>query len=258
MKRRSAADSNDSVPPSNSDRLVSDARSALFVMAGVIALIWALQIVNWLDHYWLSRDFGVVAREPSRLPDIFTAPFLHWSFAHIEANSAPLFFLGFMAAYRGIRKFVAVTLLIIVTSGLGGWLFSPSRTDVAGASGVVFGYFGYLVVRGFVERHVLDIIVGIVVAASYWSILRGVLPNDPHISWQEHLFGLLGGIAAAFIFRQRSPGRSLQSSRRAAVNAGTGSPVAVQNERAAVPPERAAVPPERAALHKELDDLGLT
>jgi membrane associated rhomboid family serine protease len=265
MKRRSAADSNDSVRPSNSDRIVSDARRALFVMAGVLALIWALQIVNWLDHYWLSRDFGIVAREPSRLPDIFTAPFLHWSFAHIEANSAPLFFLGFLAAYRGIGKFVAVTLLVIVTSGLGGWLFSPSRTDVAGASGVVFGYFGYVLVRGFVERHLLDIIVGIVVAVSYWSILRGVLPNDPHISWQEHLFGLLGGIAAAFIFQQRSPRQSLAKPGKAAVSSAGGLPAAVPAdraavppERAAVPPERAAVPPERAALHKELDDLGLT
>jgi len=244
MKRRSAADSNDPVPASNSDRLVSDARRALFVMAGVIALIWALQIVNWLDHYWLSRDFGLVARDSARLPDIFTAPFLHTSFTHIEDNSAPLFFLGFLAAFRGIRRFVAVTLLIIVTSGLGGWLFSPTRTITVGASGVVFGYFSYVVVRGLVERHVLDVIVAVVVAVSYWSILRGVVPDDPHVSWQEHLFGLLGGIAAAVVFRQRSSGRSVETSRNAAVSSGGGS--------------RAAVSSDRTALHKELDDLGLS
>jgi len=108
---------------------------------------------------------------------------------------------------------------------------------------------------------VLDIIVGIVVAISYWSILRGVLPDDPHISWQEHLFGLLGGIAAAFIFRQRSPRQSLATPGKAAVTSAGRFPAdraAVPPERAAVPPERAAPPPERAALHKELDDLGLT
>jgi membrane associated rhomboid family serine protease len=240
MKRRLAGnDTADTAMPSNSDRILSDARRALFVMAGVIAVIWALQVINWLDNYWLSVHFGIVARESSRLPEIFTAPFLHWSFAHIEANSAPLFFLGFLAAYRGIRRFIAVTLLVIVTSGLGGWLFSPSRTDVAGASGVVFGYFAYVVVRGVVERHLLDVIVGIVVAVSYWSILRGVLPDDPHISWQEHLFGLLGGIAAALLIRERRAPRSVEpSTRRAAIGpAGDGS---------------------RAALHKELDDLGLS
>ncbi|HTC70907.1 MAG TPA: rhomboid family intramembrane serine protease [Acidothermaceae bacterium] len=253
MKRRSAADSNDSVPRSNSDRLVSDARRALFVMAGVIALIWALQVVNWLDHYWLNRDFGLVARDPSRLPEIFTAPLLHISFTHIEDNSAPLFFLGFLAAYRGVRTFVAVTLLVIVTSGLGGWLFSPTHTVTVGASGVIFGYFSYVVVRGLVERHVLDVIVAVVVAVSYGSILRYVFPNDPKVSWQEHLFGLLGGIAAALIFRQRSSRRSLETPRKPPVSSGSAA-----QDRTALPPGRAGVPPERAALHKELDDLGLT
>jgi membrane associated rhomboid family serine protease len=208
-------------------------------MAGVIAVLWALQIVNWLDHYWLSRHFGIVAREPSRLPDILSAPLLHWSFSHIEANSLPLFFLGFFAAYRGIRRFVVVSVFIIVVSGLGAWLFSASHTDDAGASGVIYGYFGYVVVRGFVERHVLDIIVGIVVAVSYWSILQGVLPRDPHISWQAHLFGLIGGIVAALLLRQRVPNRPAADRR----------------------PSRAAPAPSgdtsRAALHKELDDLGL-
>jgi membrane associated rhomboid family serine protease len=231
------------VTRTDADRALSDSRRALFVMSGVIAVLWALQIVNWIDHYWLSRHFGIVAREPSRLPDIFTAPLLHWSFSHIEANSAPLFFLGFFAAYRGIRRFVVVTVLIVVMSGLGSWVFSPTRTVGAGASGVVFGYFGYVVVRGLVERHVLDVIVGVVVAVSYWSILQGVLPNDPHISWQAHLFGLIGGIVAALLVRQRAPTRSSADRRsgKAAPASSTGAPG----------------DQSRAALHKELDDLGL-
>ena len=173
------------------------------------------------------------------MPDIFTAPLLHWSFSHIEGNSAPLFFLGFFAAYRGIRRFVGVTVLIVVMSGLGSWLFSPTRTVGAGASGVVFGYFGYVVLRGLVERHLIDVIVGLVVAVSYWSILQGVLPQDPHISWQAHLFGLIGGIVAAVLLRQRVPGRSQTDPR-------PGKPVAAR-----------IGDPSRAALHKELDDLGL-
>jgi membrane associated rhomboid family serine protease len=212
-------------------------------MAGVIAVLWVVQIVNWTDHYWLSRHYGIVAREPSRLPDIFTAPLLHWSFSHIEANSVPLFLLGFFAAYRGIRRFVVVTLLIVVMSGLGSWLFSPTRTVSAGASGVVFGYFGYLVVRGIVERHVLDVIVGVVVAVTYWSILQGVLPEDPHISWQAHLFGLIGGIVAALLLRLR-PGSRSKSSRR-------------PEKPPAAPTAASTGDSSRAALHKELDDLGL-
>ena len=218
---------------------MSDARSALFVMAGVLAVLWAVQIANSIDHYGLSKHFGIVAREPSRLPDIFSAPLLHWSFSHIEANSAPLFFLGFFAAYRGIRRFIAVTVFIVVTSGLGSWLFSSTHAVEVGASGVVFGYFGYVVVRGIVERHFLDVIVGIVVALSYWSILQGVLPNDPHISWQAHLFGLLGGIAAALLLRRRAPSRPKAEPR-------PGKPAAAPSGDSS-----------RAALHKELDDMGL-
>jgi len=203
-RSRTGADrSSDSAPGRSAERILDDARRALFVMAGVLAFMWLAQLVNWLDHYGLSRQFGIVAREPSRLPDIFAAPFLHWSFTHIESNSAPLFFLGFLAAYRGIARFVAVSALVIVTSGLGSWLFEPAHTVGAGASGVVFGYFSYVVLRGVVERHIIDVIVGVVVAVSYWSILRGVLPSDPHVSWQAHLFGLIGGVAAALLLRER-------------------------------------------------------
>jgi membrane associated rhomboid family serine protease len=232
-------------------------------MAGVIVVLWAIQIANSFDHYGLSRHFGVVAREPSRLPDIFTAPLLHWSFSHIEANSAPLFFLGFFAAYRGIRRFIVVTLLIVVVSGLGSWLFSPTRTVEAGASGVVFGYFGYVVVRGLVERHLVDVIVGIVVVALYWSILQGLLPNDPHISWQAHLFGLIGGIGAAFALRQRAPSKAgAKSLAKAAGKSGGRSGRTSATESATSGPSTGSAgltgDQSRAALHKELDDLGLS
>jgi membrane associated rhomboid family serine protease len=208
-------------------------------MAGVLAVLWVVQVANSIDHYGLSKHFGIVAREPSRLPEIFSAPLLHFSYSHIEANSAPLFFLGFFAAYRGIRRFVVATLVIVVTSGLGSWLFSASHTLEVGASGVVFGYFGYVVVRGVVERHVLDVIAGVVVALTYWSILQGVLPSDPHISWQAHLFGLVGGIAAALLLRQRPRSRPKAAPR-------SGKPAAAPSD-----------PSSRAALLKELDEMGL-
>jgi membrane associated rhomboid family serine protease len=237
-------------PPQDANRVLADARRALFVMAGVMAVIWLLQLVNWLDGYWLSRHYGIVAHDSSRLPDILAAPFLHWSFAHIEANSAPLFFLGFLAAYRGIRRFIAVSLVIIVASGLGSWFFDSAHTVGTGASGVVFGYFSYVVLRGVVERHLVDVIVGVVVAVSYWSILQGVVPADPHISWQAHLFGLLGGIVAALVLRER-----VASSRSLLAQPAGGRPELPQGKRQKASSSDSAHP--RAALHKELDDLGL-
>jgi membrane associated rhomboid family serine protease len=81
------------------------------------------------------------------------------------------------------------------------WLVAPAHTNTAGASGVVFGLFGYLLVRGFVDRRLLDIGVGLGIAVVYGSILWGVLPTAQGVSWQGHLFGLVGGVASAFLFR---------------------------------------------------------
>src|ERR1700744_4826778 len=105
---------------------VRNVRNALIVMVAFLALIWALQVANWADGYRLDGSFGILPHHLSRLPDIFTAPFLHQSWQHIEGNSLPLFVLGFMAAYRGVKKFLLVTLIVTIVSGLGVWLFQSS------------------------------------------------------------------------------------------------------------------------------------
>src|SRR6266481_2016827 len=113
---------------------VAEARKAFFLMVGFIALIWVFQIFNWADHYRLNYDYGILPRSIGRLPQIFSAPFLHFSWDHIEGNSGPLFVFGLLAAYRGVTKFLGVTLLVAVTSGLAVWLFQGNELTV-GASG---------------------------------------------------------------------------------------------------------------------------
>ncbi|WP_300611767.1 rhomboid family intramembrane serine protease, partial [Trebonia sp.] len=124
-------------------------RDALVLMGGFIALIWILQVFNWADGYRLDLSYGILPHDVDRLPEIFTAPFLHFSWQHIEGNTVPLFVLGVLAAYRGIRKFLLVTLIITVASGLAVWLFQSSGELTVGASGIIFGYFGYVLIRGF-------------------------------------------------------------------------------------------------------------
>ena len=102
---------------------IDEARKAFFLMVGFIALIWVLQIFNWAGHYRLDYDYGILPRNIGRLPQIFSAPFLHFSWDHIEGNSGPLFVFGLLAAYRGVKKFLGVTLIVAVTSGLAVWLF---------------------------------------------------------------------------------------------------------------------------------------
>jgi membrane associated rhomboid family serine protease len=227
---------------------VDEARKAFFLMVGFIALIWALQILNWADHYRLDVSYGILPHDVARLPDIFTAPLLHFSWDHIEGNSGPLFVFGLLAAYRGVVRFLGVTVLVAVTSGLAVWLFQSHELTV-GASGLIFGYFGYVLARGVIDRNLIDALAAVVMALSYAYILTVAIPGTPGVSWIGHLGGLVGGLAAGWIFRARrgaqGPGRTGRPR-----DSGRGSP----GSTVAVP-----VSPghPRADLYKELGDLGL-
>lgn len=187
------------------------AKAAAKLMLGWVALLWLLEVADVVSGHALD-GFGIVPRTPSELVDVVPASFVHFGFAHVAANSVPLLVLGFLAALGGIRRFAAACALIIVADGLGVWLISPSGTNTAGASGLVFGLFGFLLVTGFVERRPLGVLVGILVAAIWGgSILAGLAPTQSGISWQGHLVGLAAGVAAAFVLRRRAAGPALRA-----------------------------------------------
>jgi membrane associated rhomboid family serine protease len=230
---------------------VTEAKKAFFLMVGFIGLIWILQIANWAGHYRLDFNYGILPRNLGRLPEIFTSPFLHFSWDHIEGNSGPLFVFGFLAAYRGVTKFLGVTALVAVTSGLAVWLFQGNNELTVGASGLIFGYFGYVLSRGLIDRNLIDALAAVVMALSYAYILTVAIPGTPGVSWIGHLGGLIGGIAAGWIFRTR---RGLRVGNRAKLPGGSGGSGGSPGGTVAVPttPDH-----PRADLYKELGDLGL-
>lgn len=177
--------------------------AAAALMAAWVALLWLLEAVDLVTGHALDT-YGISPREVVELRDIVPAAFLHFGFGHVAANTVPLLVFGFLAALGGIRRFLAVAALIVVVDGLGVWLVSPAHSVTAGASGLIFGLFGYLLVRGFVDRKPMDILVGLLIGAVWGgTILFGISPTQSGVSWQGHLFGLLAGVAAAFVFRRR-------------------------------------------------------
>lgn len=178
------------------------ARSIAVLMA-CVALAWVMELGDaivpgrWLDSH------GIVPRTLSGLWGILFAPWLHGGFAHLIANTVPFLTLGFLVLLRGLGTFVGVSLLIILLGGLGVWLFAPGNTIHIGASGLIFGYIGYLLARGYFERSVGSIVIAVVVAVVYGGALWGVLPGQRGISWEGHLFGFLAGVATAGIMRSR-------------------------------------------------------
>jgi len=249
--------------------LLVNARRAFFVMVGVLAVLWIIQVANVADGYHLSQSYGIRPRDVSSLPYILTAPFLHFSWTHIEGNSGPLFIFGFLAAYRGIGKFAAVTVVVVLTSGFAAWLFESSGSVGAGASGVVFGYFAFIIVRGLFDRRVIDVIVGAVMALCFAYQFSVLLPHQG-IGWQAHVGGVVGGVLSGWIFRDSRATRSARSKAAATSTSAVtpavwtaGLPAGHGKDTAALPakqPDKSfKVDPSnpRADLYKELDDLGL-
>ena len=165
------------------------------IVALLVAVMWAVEVVDLIPGTDLDR-WGIRPRQLSGLVGIATAPFLHNGLGHLIGNTLPFLILGGLIAASGIARYFQVTLLVALVSGLGTWLTGPARTDHIGASGVVFGYLTYLLGRGFFERKLTYLAVGLVVLFFYGGILWGLFPKDG-ISWQGHVFGAIGGVVAA-------------------------------------------------------------
>ncbi|NJM68453.1 MAG: rhomboid family intramembrane serine protease [Acaryochloris sp. RU_4_1] len=167
---------------------------------GISAIaLWAIQLINAItgDSF---LQFGVIPRNLIGLRGILFAPLIHGSFRHLIANTVPFLILGGLVMVRRIMDFFTVSLIVILLGGFGTWLFAGSNTVHVGASGLVFGYLGYLLCRGYFERSWSAITLSVLVVMAYGGMLWGVLPSRPYISWQSHLFGLIsGGIAARWL-----------------------------------------------------------
>lgn len=168
----------------------------------LLAVMWVLQVVNTVVVGGLNR-FGEQAWRFSSLPGILVSPVLHASWAHLIANTLPFVILGCLTAAFGVRRFWFVTAVVTVVSGLFAFTLSLPGTVTVGASGLVFGYFGFLCVsvfsvRGLKSRLLYGGIALVVLVVFDFSMLSGLIPQIGRVSWQAHLGGLLGGALAAW------------------------------------------------------------
>jgi membrane associated rhomboid family serine protease len=187
---------------------------AFVAMCAFVPILFVIELVDMQADGALDQAGGIVPRSPSGLDGIVFAPFLHGGFEHLVANSVPLILMGTFVLAAGGSRFLLSTAFIALVSGVGVWFFSAPNTVTVGASGVIFGYLGVLLMRGIVERSWWNIAVGALIALLYGWQLLGVLPTDERISWQGHLFGFIGGLIAAVLFRRRGGqgfGRGLAS-----------------------------------------------
>jgi membrane associated rhomboid family serine protease len=173
---------------------------AIQVVLALAALMWVLEVVDAALDNRLDR-YGIEPRDVDGLDGIVAAPFLHVGFGHLIGNTIPFVAMGIVIAFEGTLRLLSVTAVVALVSGFGTWLIAPADTIHLGASGVVFGYATYLIARGWFDRRLATIAIGLGVALIFGGALLAGLEPQTGISWQGHLFGAIGGVVAARTLR---------------------------------------------------------
>lgn len=184
---------------SDSGGLASELKRIIKTLAVCLAVLWGLELTDVLVLDGSLDEYGIRPREPIGLIGVLTWPFLHGGLAHLLSNTIALLMFGSLVLMWGRREFWSVALVSTIVGGIGVWLAGASGSVHVGASGVCFGLFGYLLARGFYERKFGSVLLSIAIAFLFGGTLAGAVPGMamPGISWEGHLFGLLGGVLVA-------------------------------------------------------------
>jgi membrane associated rhomboid family serine protease len=186
------------------DGLGNQLRARTTMLVIFLGAMWLVLGFDCLFRFCAPpHGFGIVPRQSGALAGIMTAPFIHAGPLHLIHNTIPLAVLGAIILINGIAEFLIVVLSSMMVGGFGTWLFGASNTEHIGASGVVFGFFGYLLFRTLFERRISYVLITLIIAAYYGMSMLGSLIPQEHISWTGHAFGLLGGLTAARIRHKR-------------------------------------------------------
>lgn len=170
------------------------------ILGYTLIILWGVFFITILSD-GRPLTLGIIPRTTIGLRGIIFGPFLHGSFTHLITNSIGFLMLGWLVMLRDLRNFLRITFIVMLSSGLMAWLIGPSNSVHIGASGVIFGYLGFLMLSGWYTRSVGNIILSVLVTLTWGTVLLGVFPGDAGISWQAHLGGFIGGVLAAKAYR---------------------------------------------------------
>ncbi|MEP7145932.1 MAG: rhomboid family intramembrane serine protease [bacterium] len=177
--------------------------SSFFFSGLFVLILWLVQFFQWAADKDIST-YGVLPRKINGLFGILTAPLIHADFSHLISNSITLFLLLFGILYFYRTSVIKVFFIIYIADGFLVWLFARQAYHI-GASGLVYGFAGFLFFSGLFRKDRRSMALSLLIVFLYGGMVWGVLPTDPKISFESHLFGALIGIVCAFIFRKNDP-----------------------------------------------------
>ncbi len=188
------------VAPKTSDGGI---RSALGAGIGFTVLTWVVFFFNKIFFFGeLNQSLGLRPLDTHGLWGILFAPVLHGNLEHLMANTLPAALFAALIAFTSKRLWFQVTAIVMLVSGVGTWFIGGVGTAHVGASGLVYGWLAFLIVRGFYNRAPGQILLGMILGFGYSGLLWGVFPTQMGVSWQMHLFGAIGGIIAASMLKR--------------------------------------------------------
>ena len=179
--------------------LAREFQKQVSILSITIATFWILELSDFFVFKGALDNLGIIPRQVVGLRGLLFAPFLHGGFPHLLANTIPFLTLGWLTMIQETSDFYIVSLLTMIVGGLGVWGFGATGSVHIGASILIFGYLGFLLLRGYFQKNLPSILLSVIVFFFYGGLVWGVLPSQSGISWEGHLFGFLGGIIAAWM-----------------------------------------------------------
>jgi membrane associated rhomboid family serine protease len=168
-----------------------------------VAVLWWIKLCE-IAFGWDFSALSIRPREALGLFGVLTAPLLHGGLEHLTANTLPLLLLGTLARYHYPQALRRALPLIWLCAGLGTWLWGRDSFHL-GASGVTHGLMFLIFVLGIARRDRASIALSMLVFFLYGGMVMTILPLEPGVSWESHLFGAVGGVIAALLWRTLDP-----------------------------------------------------
>lgn len=171
-------------------------RSTFTILYPFVMIAWAVHLLNEMTGHKFSYAFAMYPRRSRGLIGVATSPFLHADWRHLWHNTSGFVVLGGLTLIQGYNLFLFVTIAIALVCGLMTWL--TENNPCIGASGVIFGYMGFLLIFGLTSGSHLATLAGVAAGVIYGQLIGGIAPSSPNVSWKAHFWGFISGLAIGY------------------------------------------------------------
>jgi membrane associated rhomboid family serine protease len=178
-------------------------RVSLIFPSFFIILLWLIKIIEMSEGIDLFY-YGIFPRRLSGLIGIITSPLIHANFNHLINNTVPLFFLSLAIFFFYYKVAFKVYFFSYFLTGICVWALARPSYHI-GASGLIYAFGSFLFFGGIIRQNINLLAISLLVSFIYGSMVWGIFPYKPDMSWESHLMGMMVGLGLAIAYRKEGP-----------------------------------------------------